>query len=240
MMNLKIFLVMMMSIWLTGCATTEYRPLPEPPVNKAGTKPQGVYHKVSKGETLFRIAKSYGVGVEDIIAANNIPSSAPIEVGQLLLIPGAKEVKEIKPLVKEESSKEVNEASSTRHIDQNKDEFAWPIKGKVISYFKDHRGEGINKGVDIETNEGDAIKAVREGQVVLADEMSGYHHTVMIDHGDGFISVYAKNSRLLVHLGEHVYKGDSIAQAGTEAGKSFLHFEIRKGKEATNPLYYLP
>jgi len=62
----------------------------------------------------------------------------------------------------------------------------------------------------------------------------------MIDHGDGFISVYALNHKLLVKLGDHVYKGDPIAQVGSVTGRSFLHFEIRRGKEATNPLYYLP
>ncbi|MBF0490844.1 MAG: peptidoglycan DD-metalloendopeptidase family protein [Candidatus Omnitrophica bacterium] len=213
------------ALFVCGCATTEYKSLPEAPVKKIVEKPKGIYHKVQKGETLFRVAKSYGVSVEDVISANNIPNAAAIEIGQLLLIPGANEVKVI---------------STTSTPDENKEEFIWPIKGKVISYFKDHRGEGINKGVDIQANEGDVVKAVREGKVVLADYMSAYHQTVMIDHGDGFISVYSKNRKLLVKLGEHVSKGDSVAEVGTEAGKSFLHFEIRKGKEATNPLFYLP
>jgi murein DD-endopeptidase MepM/ murein hydrolase activator NlpD len=224
-MNFKIFILASTVVWITGCATTEYKPLPEAPVKKVEQKSQGVYHKVQKGETLFRIAKSYSISVEDIIEANKIPSGAALEVGQLLLIPGAKETKEV--MIPHTS-------------DENKDEFVWPIKGKVISYFKDHRGEGMNKGIDIEAAEGDTVKAVREGTVVLSDYMSEYHQTIMIDHGDGFISVYAKNRKLLAKLGDHVFKGDPIAEAGKEAGKSFLHFEIRKGKEATNPLYYLP
>ena len=223
-MNFKFLLVILSVIFVSGCATTEYKALPDVPVKKVPEKPKGIYHKVSKGQTLFRVAKSYGVGVEDIITANNIPNAAAIEVGQLLLIPGANEVKEIIP---------------SNAPDENKDEFAWPIRGKVISYFNDHIGEGVNHGVDIETNEGDRIKASREGEVVLADNMSGYQKTVMVDHGDGFISVYAKNRKLLVKLGDHVYKGDFVAEAGSEAKKSFLHFEIRKGKEASNPLFYL-
>ena len=152
-------------------------------------------------------------------------NAAAIEVGQLLLIPGAKQAKEM----------------PVEHTaDANKDEFAWPIKGKTLSFFNDHRGEGINRGVDIEVNEGDVVKASREGQVVLADYMSGYNQTVMIDHGDGFISVYAQNRKLLVKLGDHVFKADPIAEVGSVTSKSFLHFEIRKGKEATIPLYYLP
>ncbi len=228
-MNFKLLFFVTAIVFSAGCATTEYPVLPQAPasVKKVEQKPKGIYHKVQKGETLWRVAKFYGLSVEDIITANNIPNIAAIEVGQLILIPGLKEEKEI---------------SSVTHaatVDENKDEFTWPIKGKVISYFNDHRGEGVNRGVDIETNDGDAIKASREGQVILADYMSEYHQTVMIDHGDGFVSVYAKNRKLLVKTGDHVYKGDPIAEAGSEAGRSFVHFEIRKGKEATNPLYYL-
>lgn len=223
-MNLKLLIVGSLVVFMAGCATTEYKPLPELPYKKTVEKPKGIYHKVQKGETLFRVAKSYGVSVDDIIDANSIPNGASLEVGQLLLIPGAKEAKEI-PL--------------THTPDENREEFAWPLKGKIITYFKDHRGEGISKGIDIEASEGDIVKASREGVVVLADYMSEYHQTVMIDHGDGFITVYAKNRKLLVKLGDHVFKGDPIAEVGTEAGRSFLHFEIRKGKEASNPLYYL-
>jgi len=213
-------------VFMAGCATTEYRALPEAPTPKVEVKkPEGIYHKIQKGQTLWRIAKAYGVAVEDVIQANNIPNAAAIEVGQLLLIPGAKQVKEL----------------ITDHTpDANKDEFTWPLRGKVLSYFNDRHGEGINKGVDIESNEGDVVKASREGQVVLADYLTGYNQTVMIDHGDGFVSVYAHNRKLLAKLGDHVYKGDPIAETGAMARKSFLHFEIRRGKEATNPLYYLP
>lgn len=230
-MNKRSLGVVFILFLLSGCATTEYHPLPDVPVTKQTAKPRGVYHKVKKGETVFRIAKTYGVAVEDVISANNIPNAASIEIGQLVLIPGAGEVKDV-VLVKEEGSLSPKE-------DLNKDEFAWPVRGKIISYYKDRRGEGVNKGIDIEAAEGEKVKASREGKVVLADDLSAYQYTVMIDHGDGFTTVYAKNQRLLVKVGDKVYKGDPVAEIGSEAGRSFLHFEIRKGKDATNPLFYL-
>lgn len=221
--------------FLTGCATTEYKPLPEAPKSTATVttlehkptplKVEGYYHKVVKGQTLFRIAKAYGVAVEDIIKANNIPNAAAIEVDQLILIPGAKGAKEV---------------AAPKAPDDNKDEFAWPIRGKVISYYNDRKGESSNRGIDIEANEGDAIKAAREGDVVLADYMAGYGQTLMLDHGDGFISVYAQADQLLVKLGDHVVKGDAIAHVGRVGKRSFCHFELRKGEMAVNPLYYLP
>lgn len=217
---------------MAGCASTEYRRLPETPptipVLKKIEKKDGIYHKVKKGQTLWQISKIYGLSVEEITSANNIPNVASIEVNQLLLIPGAKEVKEAPPVVHTQSTP-----------DDNKDEFAWPIKGKVISYFNDRHGEGVNRGIDIETAAGKTIKASREGRVVLADHMGAYNQTVMIDHADGFISVYANNSKLLVKTGDQVFKGDPVAEAGAFGKKSYLHFEIRKGKEATNPLFYL-
>ena len=217
--------VLSLLLLVSGCATTEYNRLPEVPVSvKKVEKVEGIYHKVQRKQTLWQISKTYNVSVENIIEANKIPNAAAIEVNQLLLIPGAKQVKEI---------------STVPTPDENKDEFAWPVKGKIISYFNDHHGEGINRGVDINANPGDIIKASREGQVVLADHMAGYNQTVMVDHGDGFITVYANNKKLLVKTGDHVLKGDPVAEVGSFTNKSFLHFEIRKGKDATNPLYYL-
>ena len=227
-------------LFMAGCATTEYPGVPGagpnavPPPPVVVKKPEGVYHKVAKGQTLYRIAKAYGVTVEDIIKSNNIPNAAAIEVDQLVLVPGAKEVKDI---------------SAVRTPDENKEEFAWPLKGKVIRYFNgstspttgDRRGgDVVSRGVDIEANEGDAVKASREGRVVMSDYMAGYGQTIMVDHGDGFISVYAQNRKLLAKNGDHVYKGDPIAEVGRQGRKSYLHFEVRKGSEATNPLYYLP
>ena len=115
------------------------------------------------------------------------------------------------------------------------------FKGKVVVYFDDPIGANtVSHGIDIQAQAGDTVQATREGDVVLADYMSGYGQTVMIDHKDGFISVYARNARLLVKLGDHVYKGDDIAEVGQIGNRVVEHFEIRHGSQATNPLYYLP
>ncbi len=211
---------------LSGCATTEYRPMPISPTElEATVKKQRVYHKVVHGQTLWQIAQGYGVSIKDIIDSNNIPNGSALEVGQLLFIPGAPKVKDI----------------SERAVDNNKNEFIWPLKGKVVVYFDDPVGVStVSHGLDIQAHAGDTVQAAREGDVVLADYMSGYGQTVMIDHKDGFISVYACNARLLVKLGQHVYKGDAIAQVGQMGNRVIEHFEIRHGSQATNPLYYLP
>jgi lipoprotein NlpD len=209
------------AFFISGCATTEYPGLPGAGP-AASVKKQGAYHKVVKGQTLWRMARAYGVGVEDIIHANNIPNAAAIEVGQLIFIPGVKGAKDI----------------PERTPDENKEEFAWPLKGKIIRYFGS--AQSISRGLDIEANEGDTVKASREGKVVMLGYLTGYGQTIMVDHGDGFISVYAQNRKFLVQLGDHVYKAEAIAETGRRGRKSFCHFEIRKGGDAVNPLYYLP
>ncbi len=224
-------------VLLSGCATTEYPTLPQVPEKTAPgkiepkqaipqqpAKPKGIYHKIAKGQTLWRIAKFYGVGVDDIIQGNNIPNVAAVEVGQLILIPGASEARDI----------------PAKTTDDKSQEFSWPIKGKVMAYFNDRKGDSTNRGIDIEAGEGDVVKAVREGRVVLADYVAGYGQMIFLDHGDGFISVYAQNRKLLSRLGDHVYKGDPIAEVGRSGRRSLAHFELRKGPKAVNPLYYLP
>ena len=215
--------------FLTGCATTEYKPMPTLPAEATASAPAaqkvGFYHKVSAGQTVWQIAESYGVSITDIINSNNIPNGSALEVGQLIFIPGVKEAKDV----------------SQHVVDNNTTEFIWPLKGKVVVYFDDPLGAStVSHGIDIQAQAGDPVHAVREGDVILADYMSGYGQTVMIDHKDGFISVYSRNARLLVKLGDHVYKGDVVAEVGQIGGRSVEHFEIRHGSQATNPLYYLP
>ena len=211
--------------FLAGCATV-HAPTVAPAGTSAGvpTKPalkKGIQHKVSKGETLWRIAKTYKVPVESIIQANGIPSTASIEENQLIFTPGADSVREV----------------VVPSLTENSSDYAWPVMGKVVSYFQDHRGLAVNEGIDIRVADGDAVKAARDGSVVLADRLAGYGETVILDHGDGFFTVYAHNARLMVGLGDHVLRGGKVAQVGDLA---YLHFEVRKGSKATNPLLYLP
>lgn len=186
-------------------------------------KRKGVYHKVKAGETLWRIAKTYNIPIKDIIRTNNIPKTAKIEKNQLVFIPGVGAVKEI-----------------FLDVDKAQNEFIWPIKGKVIRYFHHRRGSRVNKGIDIRAQEGDMVKAARTGRVVFADYLSGYGYTVILDHLDGLYSVYAKNSKLLVKLGELVLRNSDIAQVGRSSDLAYLHFQIRKKSIEDNPLYYLP
>ena len=207
---------------MTGCVSLQTQ---EEIVVQERAKPirQGIYHKVKKGETLWRIAQTYGVSVSDIARSNNIPKAAKIERGQLVFIGGATKVLDI--------------ASG---VDHSNNEFIWPIKGKVIQYFHERYGNAVNKGIGIKARVGDEVKASRTGRVVFADYLSGYGYTVILDHSDGFHSVYANNSKLSVKLGELVLKNSVLARVGYSRNLAYLHFQIRKKSIENNPLYYLP
>ncbi len=206
--------------WLGGCATV---PSTLPKTTPAAPTVKRVTHKVHAGETLWRIARTYGVSIDDIIKNNKLPSATHIEKEQLLFIPGADRVKTIV------IDHDVKDA-----------EFVWPIKGKVLSNFGDRKGSRINKGIDIQANEGDVLCAARSGKVVFADYLNGYAYTLILDHADGYYSVYAQNSKLMVKLDDFIDQGKPIAQVGKNGQLAFLHFEIRKKSTADNPLYYLP
>jgi len=214
---------MVMAVILSGCATVEdygYPVLaPAPTISR-----QGVYHKIKKGETLWRVAQAYSVNINDIIAANNIPDVAHIEENQLVFVPGATDVKEIAPETE----------------DTNANEFAWPVVGRVIRYFGQGPDAYLSKGINISVSSGATVRASRGGRVVFADYLSGYAYTVIVDHQDGYYSVYSKNAKLFVDEGQKIQQGSPLGEVGSDGGSTFVHFQIRRNAVADNPLYYLP
>ena len=213
--KLSLFALLLVYL-LTGCATRSHVTIP--PSGTEIKKTSGIYHKVKDGETLWRISQTYGVSISEIIKANRLPDGSAIEEGQLLYIP-------IKPIVPGAKG------------------FIWPIKGRVTSPFGAKWDGGRNKGIDIEAKDGHAVAAARSGKVLFcSDSLKGYGKTIIIDHEDGFSTVYAHNKEILVRPGDKVVSGQEIAIAGSTGRTSLphLHFEIRKGHEPQNPLWYLP
>lgn len=116
---------------------------------------------------------------------------------------------------------------------------SWPIFGKINSYYGS-RG-GSHKGLDIDGNTGDPIRAADSGRVTFAGRSGGYGLMVEINHGNGTITRYAHCSRLLVSVGDRVSKGEVIARVGSTGHStgSHLHFEVIQSGSHRNPLGYL-
>ncbi|HJY78978.1 MAG TPA: peptidoglycan DD-metalloendopeptidase family protein [Burkholderiales bacterium] len=117
-------------------------------------------------------------------------------------------------------------------------QFIWPVKGKVLAEFAEPR----RKGIDIGGKPGDAIVASAPGHVTyIGSGIPGMGKLVVLKHDNGFITVYAHNRTILVKEKQAVARGQKIAELGsTDSERPKLHFQIRKGAAAVDPLLYLP
>jgi murein DD-endopeptidase MepM/ murein hydrolase activator NlpD len=124
-----------------------------------------------------------------------------------------------------------------------KGKFIWPVKeGVVVSRFG-IRGGTKHQGIDISAPKGSPVLAARAGKVIYSDnKLRGYGNLILIRHDDGFISVYAHNKENKAREGDTVDRGQVIALLGAtgNAEAPHLHFEIREGSKARNPLFFLP
>ncbi len=208
------------SLYLTGCATISFTPVTTPQKNVPG-----LYHRVEKGQTLWKISKLYNVDLDDLMRINHIEETANIGINQMLFIPQAYR-----------QNPTANNAPYT-------EDFSWPLNGKIIAAFGQQINNMINKGINIQVYSNSDVVAARSGRVIFCSEkFLNFGKTIIIDHGDGFSSVYTGNSKIIVKTGETVNKGTAIAKINKKEKNqsSYLHFEIRKGYIPQNPNFYLP
>ena len=125
--------------------------------------------------------------------------------------------------------------------------FRWPTSGRISSYFGGRKSPGgigstNHKGIDIAVPRGTPIYAADGGTVTYSGWMSGYGYLVQIDHGNGYVTRYGHNSSLTVSVGQHVYKGQQVARAGSTSNSTgnHCHLEVRYNGVAKTPLNYLP
>ncbi len=117
----------------------------------------------------------------------------------------------------------------------------WPLRGPVTSPFGSRWGR-MHTGIDISGGTGTPIRAAKAGTVIFAGSMGGYGNTVVINHGGGFSTLYAHQSRLGTGNGASVGQGQVIGYVGSTGHStgSHLHFETRVGGSPQNPMRYLP
>ena len=189
-------------MWLlAGCSTIPLNS-PSPSVaRQALPMLSGSYHTVQPGETLWRIAHSYGLEVHALAAANRLPSAAALTAGQRLFIP----------------------------LPPETDRFVWPLRGAVSA---SHSG-----GIDVSAMPGSLVRSSRSGRVAVAtSRLSGWGKTVVVDHLDGYVTVYAGLEQILVPPGALLRQGLPVGTLGTRA----LHFEIRQGLTPRRVIALLP
>ena len=116
--------------------------------------------------------------------------------------------------------------------------WSWPAQGRVVQGFNG----GSSKGLDIAGKAGEPVRAAAAGKVVYAgNELRGFGNLVIVKHNAEYISVYAHNQKLLVHEGEELRRGQTIALMGsTDASRVELHFEVRLRGKPIDPTQVLP
>jgi len=126
-----------------------------------------------------------------------------------------------------------------RPFAKSKGKLAWPTKGRLTAHFGSRRPVGNLKwrGVMIDTKEGSSVRAVSHGRVAFADWLRGFGLLLIIDHGNGYMSLYGHNQSLYKEAGDWVDVGETVATVGDSGGqeRSGLYFEIRHNGKPLNP-----
>jgi len=139
-----------------------------------------------------------------------------------------------------------SKALSKKRSVHTKGSLLWPTEGKVVSFFGRQKHPTFDtfvnkKGIEIQTMRASPIQTVSQGKVVYADWLKGYGLVVIVDHTNGFFSLYAHASKLLVKEGQTVVIGQVIGETG-ETGltdNNILYFELRQGTKPVDPLRWL-
>jgi murein DD-endopeptidase MepM/ murein hydrolase activator NlpD len=189
----------------------------------------GLAVRVSRGDTLWDISRRYGVAVANMVRANNLASAEEIQVGQLLLLPGA------------------DPSSHPAQVASRSSSFIWPADGSVTSSFgwRIHPVTGeelLHEGIDIAASTGNNVYAAGSGTVSYLGWYGGYGRLIIISHGAGIETRYGHLSGYEVYEGEEVWAGELIGhvgESGTATGPN-LHFEVRRSGKPVNPRDYLP
>ena len=235
----------------SSCAT--------PTRTTAPQTPTGVTHIVQRGQNLFRISQAYNVTVALLTEANRLSPSAPLKVGQRLLIPGATTVKAVETSQKltiqergalERSLREEltlpppppTAPPPPRSGVKTDAEFVWPIQGPINSPFGPRNGR-LHAGIDIGSPRYQEVVAAADAEVTYANDTRGpLGKTVVLQHARDMHTVYAHLSVIIARERDTIRQGQAIGGVG-ETGRAtgpHLHFEVRRNGTPVNPQDHLP
>ena len=226
-------------------AAPDAKPLPKGDVPVQG----GVTHVVQAGETLYRIARGYGISAEEIRRAYAIVDPREVAVGTRLFIPGAVQTVPLPDLALDGAAVDASTAGEAgpHHASGCTGEhcLAWPLRGVIYARYGMHAGEaasGNHEGLDLAAPEGTPIAAAAAGRVLYAGEQPGYGTLVILEHPEGLVTLDAHNRENLVKDGQRVLQGQIIARVGQSGRTSgpHCHFEVRRGPTPVDPLRLLP
>jgi murein DD-endopeptidase MepM/ murein hydrolase activator NlpD len=230
------------------------------PIAPGGVEP--IRHRVQRGETAYTIARLYNVSAKSLAEWNGLGPDLAVREGQYLLIPvaldGGRTTEPLtqpgtgtptppppsaaKPLPDEKVTPAAQPAPGTpkspdmsqQRTTASAAKFVMPASGSIIRGFDGTR----NKGIDIGAPAGSPVKAADAGTVAALTVDTNQVPTLILRHEGNILTVYANIDGMTVKKGDKVSRGQTIAKV-RNVNPAFLHFEVRKGVEAVDPMPYL-
>ena len=201
----------------------------------------GVAHTVVRGDTIYSIAQKYKANPQAILdfPFNDIQQTYSgdflLSVGQIVIVPDGV-VPEAQPIV--QPLLPVAQFTPSVGVTPGSGQFIWPVSGVISQRFS-----WYHRAIDIANPNYPPVYAADSGTIIAAGwDNTGYGNKVMIDHGNGYITLYGHLSKIIVSVGQHVNRGQQIGIEGS-TGRStgpHVHFEIRTtGGGFINPLTML-
>lgn len=198
----------------------------------------GVLHKVTSGDTLSAIASRFKVSVDQIVAyeSNNLAdANSQLIIGTDIVVPGG-----TKPYVAAQATGfNTSYADVPEGAPVGSGNFGWPTSGSMSQ-----NAWGGHVAIDLAGRTGTAVTAADGGFVTTAGSgwNGGYGNYAIVDHGNGFVTLYAHMNTVFVRAGESVAKGQQLGTMGNSGNSTgpHLHFEIRYNGVQRNPINYLP
>jgi murein DD-endopeptidase MepM/ murein hydrolase activator NlpD len=183
-------------------------------------------------QSLLLIAKAYNVDLQVLAEVNNLRPPYAIKADSNLFIPGASQAVRVEPSKAEPQEKtEVKDFTGV---------LSWPVEGKIVSEFGVRGGTQYN-GITIQAPEGSPVRASGNGRVGHLGTIPGYGNTVLIEHPNRLVSVYAHLKEFKIAAGDTVRNGQIIGTVGS-SGRSegpTLYYEVRSKSKPRNPLFFM-
>ena len=226
--------------------------------------PRAPMHVVKKGDTLYSISKKYEVDFNTLAKKNKLKKPWTLQIGQTLYLPAnfkapkttTKQPQKSKPVKTAQSQKQqpVIKNKPTKvattpkvivappAVPDRSGQFIYPVKGTIVSKFGILKDGRRNDGINIQAPHGTPFKSVENGVIAYAgNELKGFGNLILVKHSDGWISAYAHARDISVKKGAPVKKGDILGHVGSTGNVKLpqLHFELRKGTKAVDPMNYL-